>query len=72
MTKILKMVKKDESSSFFIFGAKPTVLIYLLTIARWIKNPIIFMKPTNYHEVFYVYIMRKNLEKDKKKFINQW
>ena len=71
-TKILKMIKKGESSSFFIFDNKPTVLFNLISFAMYTKNPIIFMKPTSYHELKYVYCMRKNLEKKKKKFINQW
>ena len=72
LTKIIKIIKKGESSSFFIFSTKQTVLLYLLSFAILTKNPIIFMKPTSYHEVIFVYNMRKNLEKDKKKFINQW
>ena len=71
-TKMWEIIKKGESSSFFIFNTKPTVLIILITLAMYTKNPIIFMKPTSYHELKGVYYMRKNLEKNKKKFINQW
>ena len=71
-TKTWKIIEKGESSSFFIFAAKPTVLLYLVAFAEHTKNPIIFIKPTNYHEIIYVYYMRKKLEKKKKKFINQW
>ena len=71
-TKIWEITKKGESSSFLIYESKPVVLIYLITLAMYTKNPIIFMKPTSYHEFKYVYWLRKNLEKNKKKFINQW
>ena len=71
-TKIMKIVKKGESSSFFLFDSKSTVLLHLLMFAKLTKNPIVFMKPTSYHEVIYGYYMRKTLEKNKKKFINQW
>ena len=71
-TKIRKMVKKGESSSFFIFQSKPTVLMNLIIFAMHTKNPIIFVKPTSYQEKIYVYYMRKKLEKNKKRFINQW
>ena len=71
-TKIWEIIKKGESSSFFIFSTKPTVLLYLLSLAKWTKNPIIFMKPTSYHKFINVYYLRKNSEKNKKKIINQW
>ena len=71
-TKMWEIIKKGESSSFFIFDTKPTVLLFLITLAMYTKNPIIFMKPTSYNELNYVYYIRKNLEKNKKKFINQW
>ena len=72
LTKIYEIMDKGESSTLFIFGTKPTVLITLLSLAECTKNSIIFMKPTIYHEKIYVYNMRKKLEKIKKKFINQW
>ena len=72
MTKIWEIIEKGESSSFFIYETKPTVLGYLITLAMHTKNPIIFVKPTSYQEGKYVYGLRKNLEKNKKKFINQW
>ena len=72
LTKIQKMIKKGESSSFFVFSTKPSVLMNLIVLAKYTKNPIIFVKPTSYQEKTYVYYMRKNLEKNKKKFINQW
>ena len=71
-TKITEIVYIGESSSFFVFENKPTVLLYLITLAMYTKNPIIFMKSNSYHELKYVYWLRKNLEKNKKKFINQW
>ena len=71
-TKIQKMIKKGESSSFFIYETKPKVLTILILLAMYKKNPFFFMKPTNYHEKIYVYYLRKNLEKNKKKFLNQW
>ena len=71
-TKIWKMIKKGESSSFFVFSSKPSVLITLITLAMHTKNPIIFVKLTSYHELKEVYYMRKKLEKNKKRFINQW
>ena len=72
MTKIWEIIEKGESSSFFIFDTKPTVLINLIALAMHTKNPIIFVNPTSYYEIKYVYRLRKNLEKNKKKFINQW
>ena len=71
-TKIFKIIKKGESSSFFIFDQKPTVLINLVLFAKFTKNPIIFMKPNRYNEIICVYYIKKKLEKNKKKFINQW
>ena len=71
-TKLREIIEKGESSSFFIYECKPGVLVYLITLAEYTKNSIIFMKPTSYHELEHVYWLRKNLEKNKKKFINQW
>ena len=70
--KALELVKKGEASSFFIYNFKQNVLSYLLEFAQFIKNPIIFMKPTNYYEIINSYSIKKKLEKNKKKFIHQW
>ena len=69
---LMEMLLKGQSSSFFLFDNKYEVLRNLLPFSVMIKNPIIFMKPTNYHESNQVYYMRKNLDKRKKKFIHQW
>ena len=71
-TKILEIIKKGESSSLFFYKPRPFLLATLGFVAEYTKNPIIFVKPTSYHEIIWVYYMRKNLEKNKKKFINQW
>ena len=72
MEKLKEIIKKFKSSSFFILNSKDKVFEYLLICAAFIKNPIIFRKPTNYHETVYMYEMRKNLQNNKKKFIHQW
>ena len=49
-----------------------TVFNFLLTFSLAIRNPVVFMKLTNYYESIYVYFMSKRLDENKKKFINQW
>ena len=70
--KFLKKIMKGESSFFFILSSKSYVLYSLFLFSVFAKNKIIFIKPTSYHEIIFVYNMRKKLEKNKKKFINQW
>ena len=71
-TKIYKIIREGESSSLFVFNNKQVLLYNLFVIAAFKKNPIIFMKPSTYHETTFVYHMSKKLEKNKKKFIRQW
>ena len=71
-TKIDEIIKKGQSSSVLIFENRPMLLNSLLLFSMFTKNPIIFMKLGNYHQNIYVYFMRRRLDKNKKKFINQW
>ena len=71
-TKINEIIKKEQSSTLFFFDIRLKVLSYLFWYSSATKNPVIFMKSTNYHESIYVYEMSRRLEKSKKKFINQW
>ena len=71
-TEIVKIIFTGKSSSLFVFDTKMSVFFSLWGCAMYMKNPIIFKKHTNYHEIYFIYQMRKKLEKNKKKFINQW
>ena len=71
-TKIDEIIKKGQSSSILIFENRPMLLNFLLSFSMFTKNPIIFLKSGNYHQNIYVYFMRRRLDKNKKKFINQW
>ena len=69
--KLKEIIRKFESSSFFILNSKDKLFEYLLICAAFIKSSIIFRQPTYYHETVYMYEMRKNLQNNKKKFIHQ-
>ena len=71
-TKIDEIIKKGQSSSVLIFENRLLLVSYLLLFSMFTKNPIVFRKSDSYHQNIYVYFMRRRLDKNKKKFINQW